>query len=124
MHGFEKIIFFGDSGGNQGGQRAVANRLAERWGSSPLVAHVQEYYDYAAAYQYMEDEHGVIWGEGDNLHDDPIISLNMFIDDPSSIRWAERVEAGLATINGVSMADRVKNLELARALVAFRASQP
>ena len=123
MHGFEKIIFFGDSGGNQGGQRAVANRLAERWGSSPLVAHVQEYYDYAAAYQYMEDEHGVIWGEGDNLHDDPIISLNMFIDDPRSIRWAERVEAGLATINGVSMADRVKNLELARALVAFRASQ-
>ena len=87
MHGFEKIIFFGDSGGNQGGQRAVANRLTERWGGSPLVAHVQEYYDYAAAYQYMEDEHGVIWGEGDNLHDDPIISLNMFIDDPVSIRW-------------------------------------
>ena len=122
MHGFERIIFFGDSGGNQGGQRAVANRLTERWGGSPIVAHVQEYYDYASVTRYMEEEHGVIWGEADNLHDDPIISLNMFIDDPSSIRWAERVEAGLATINGVSMADRVKNLELARALVAFRAS--
>ena len=122
MHGFEKIIFFGDSGGNQGGQRAVANRLTERWGGSPVVAHVQEYYDYASVTRYMEEEHGVIWGEADNLHDDPIIALNMFIDDPSSIRWAERVEAGLATINGVSLADRVKNLELARALVAFRAS--
>ena len=122
MHGFEKIIFFGDSGGNQGGQRAVADRLTERWGGNPVVAHVQEYYDYASVTRYMEEEHGVIWGEADNLHDDPIISLNMFIDDPSSIRWAERVEAGLATINGVSMADRVKNLELARALVAFRAS--
>lgn len=123
MHGFEKIIFFGDSGGNQGGQRAVANRLTERWGGSPLVAHVQEYYDYASASQYMEDEHGLVWGDADNLHDDPIISLNMFIDDPSSIRWGERVQAGLATINGVSMADRVKNLELARALVGFRADQ-
>ena len=122
MHGFEKIIFFGDSGGNQGGQRAVADRLTERWGGNPVVAHVQEYYDYASVTRYMEEEHGVIWGEADNLHDDPIISLNMFIDDPSSIRWAERVEAGLATINGVSMADRVKNLELARALVASRAS--
>ena len=123
MHGFEKIIFFGDSGGNQGGQRAVANRLTELWGGSPIVAHVQEYYDYASAFTYMEEEHGVVWGDGDNLHDDPIIALNMFIDDPSSIRWAERVEAGLATINGVSLADRVKNLELARALVAFRANQ-
>ena len=122
MHGFKKIIFFGDSGGNQGGQRAVADRLTERWGGNPVVAHVQEYYDYASVTRYMEEEHGLIWGDGDNLHDDPVIALNMFIDDPSSIRWAERVEAGLATINGVSMADRVKNLELARALVAFRAS--
>ena len=121
MHGFEKIIFFGDSGGNQGGQRAVANRLTERWGGSPIVAHVQEYYDYASVTGYMEDEHGVIRGESDNLHDDPIIALNMFMDDPSSIRWAERVEAGLATINAVSIKDRVKNLELARAIVAFRA---
>ncbi len=123
MHGFKKIIFFGDSGGNQGGQRAVANRLTELWGGSPIVAHVQEYYDYASAFTYMEEEHGVVWGDGDNLHDDPIIALNMFIDDPSSIRWAERVEAGLATINGVSLVDRVRNLELARALVAFRANQ-
>ena len=123
MHGFETIIFFGDSGGNQSGQRAVASRLMERWGASPIVAHIQEYYDYASAFTYMEEEHGVVWGDGDNLHDDPIIALNMFIDDPASIRWAERVEAGLATINGVSLVDRVKNLELARALVAFRATQ-
>ena len=123
MHGFERIIFFGDSGGNQGGQRAVANRLTERWGGSPIVAHVQEYYDYASVTRYMEEEHGLIWGDGDNLHDDPVIALNMFIDDPASIRWAERVEAGLATINGVSLADRVKNLELAREIVAFRARE-
>jgi hypothetical protein len=58
---------------------------------------------------------------GDGLHDDPIISLNMFADDPASIRFAERVATGQAEINGVSIADRVQNLEWAREIVAFRA---
>ena len=31
------------------------------------------------------------------MHDDPIITLNMFIDDPKSIRCDERVKAGKAT---------------------------
>ena len=120
-HGFENIIFFGDSGGNQGGHRAVAERLTEKWGGSPVVAQVREFYDYAAVEQYMAEEHGLDGSLApDNLHDDPVIALNMFIDDPSSIRWAERVDAGLATINGVNIEDRVKNLELGRAIVAFR----
>ena len=42
MHGFRNIIFIGDSGGNQGGQRAVAERLNAEWHRSPVVAHVQE----------------------------------------------------------------------------------
>jgi creatinine amidohydrolase/Fe(II)-dependent formamide hydrolase-like protein len=120
VHGFENIIFIGDSGGNQSGQRAVAGRLTEQWGGSPVVAHVQEYYDYGSVAEYMETQ-GIVDGESDNLHDDPVISLNMFYDDPSSIRYDERVAAGLATINGVSLADRVQNLELARKIVAFRA---
>ena len=33
-----------------------------------------------------------------------------------------RVKAGKATINGISIADRKKNLELAREIVAFRTS--
>ena len=52
VHGFRNIIFFGDSGGNQGGQRAVANRLNEMWDGT-VVAHVQEYYDYAGVERYM-----------------------------------------------------------------------
>ena len=42
----------------------------------------------------------------DGLHDDPVITLNMFIDDPNSVRYDERVKAGKATIDGVSIADR------------------
>ncbi len=120
MHGFRNIIFIGDSGGNQGGQRAVAETLNAEWSSGPVVAHVQEYYDYASAARYMTYR-GLEEGEGDGLHDDPIISLNMFADDPNAVRYDARVEAGLATINGVSLADRVETLERARELVAFRA---
>ena len=120
MHGFETILFIGDSGGNQGGQRAVAERLNEEFGPDVTVAHVQEYYDYASVESYMEGQ-GLVAGEGDGLHDDPVIALNMFISDPSSIRYDERVAAGLAEINGVSLADRVTALEQARKIVEFRA---
>jgi len=122
MHGFRNIIFIGDSGGNQAGQRAVAETLNTEWDAGPVVAHVQEYYDYAGAARYMAYR-GLKEGEGDGLHDDPIIALNMFVDDPSSVRYDERVAAGLASINGVSLADRVEALGWAREIVEFRASQ-
>ena len=120
MHGFRNIIFIGDSGGNQGGQRAVAESLNEKFAGAAVVAHVQEYYDYNSVSSYMAFR-GLEDGEGDGLHDDPIISLNMFYDDPFSIRYDARVAAGKATINGVSLADRVESLERAREIVAFRA---
>ncbi len=120
MHGFQNIIFIGDSGGNQSGQRAVAETLNAEWGASPVVAHVQEYYDYGSVGRYMEGQ-GLVSGETDNLHDDPVITLNMMITDPSSVRYDERSAAGLASINGVSLADRVKSLEWARQIVDFRA---
>ena len=50
---------------------------------------------------------------GDNLHDDPGITMNMFITDPRLVRWDARVKAGKATINGVSIADKAKTLETA-----------
>ncbi len=119
MHGFRSIIFFGDSGGNQTGMRNVAEALNGMW-DDVVVAHVPEYYDYGAVDAYMAAR-GFPDGEGDGLHDDPIISLNMFADDPYSIRYDERVEAGLAMINGVSLEDRVQNVEWARDVVDFRA---
>src|SRR5687768_9749411 len=42
MHGFKNIIYIGDSGGNQAGQRAVADSLTKLWKGNPVVAHVQE----------------------------------------------------------------------------------
>jgi creatinine amidohydrolase/Fe(II)-dependent formamide hydrolase-like protein len=120
-HGFEKIILIGDSGGNQNGQRAVADSLTALWKGAPIVAHVQEYYDYARVAEHMK-QHGLVEGVSDNLHDDVVISLNMMIDDPKSIRYDERVKAGKATINGVSLADRKKATEWAKQVVEFRAT--
>ena len=120
MHGFENIVFIGDSGGNQGGQMAVAQQLNAQWDDT-TVAHVREYYDYAGVTAHMADN-GLVSGDGDGLHDDPVITLNMFFDDPSSVRYDTRVSAGLATINGVSIGDRVAALELAREIVDFRAN--
>jgi creatinine amidohydrolase len=119
MHGFRNIILIGDSGGNQGGQRAVADSLTALWKGDPVVAHVQEYYDYAGVAKHMETR-GLVSSRSDSLHDDPVITLNMFVTDPRSVRWAERVKAGKATINGVSIADRAKATQLAREIVAFR----
>lgn len=121
VHGFKKIFLIGDSGGNQPGQRAVADSLTAIWKGDPIVAHIQEYYDYAGVMKYMES-HGIVASERENLHDDPIITLNMFITDPKSVRYEERVKAGKAGINGVSIADRAKNMELAKQIVDFRAT--
>ena len=121
-HGFKQIFFIGDSGGNQAGQRAVAEALNAKWAGKALIAHIQEYYDYASVAAYMETK-GLKDGKSDNMHDDPIITLNMYVDDPKSVRFDERVKAGKATINGVDISNKAKNAEWAKMIVAFRAEK-
>ena len=89
MHGFENIILIGDSGGNQTGMKAVADKLNAQWNGKPVVAHIPEYYDYNTGARSCCADLGVT-KEGqpsDGLHDDPGITLNMFITDPKSVRW-------------------------------------
>lgn len=122
MHDFKQIFLIGDSGGNQAGQRAVADSLNKLWNADPLVAHIQDYYTYNVVATHME-EHGIKedTAKAERMHDDPIITLNMWIDDPKSVRAAERKKVGKASINGISIADDKKNKELATKIVAFRA---
>ncbi|HJU43403.1 MAG TPA: creatininase family protein [Vicinamibacterales bacterium] len=121
-HGFKNIIFIGDSGGNQKGQQAVADKLTAKWAGKALALHIGEYYDYGSVAKYMEGQ-GLKATADDNMHDDPVITLNMFIDDPNSVRYDARVKARKATINGVDISDRKKNMELARKIVDFRATK-
>jgi creatinine amidohydrolase len=120
-HGFKNVIFIGDSGGNQKGQAAVSEKLTAKWAGKALALHIGEYYDYASVSKYMAGQ-GIKEGTSDNMHDDPIITLNMFIDDPNSVRYDARVKANKASINGVNIADRKKNTELAKKIVEFRAN--
>jgi hypothetical protein len=119
-NGFDAIIFIGDSAGNQAGQKAVAEKLSAAWMGKTSVLHIPEYYDYAGTTKYMIDAGFIKLGPPDNIHDDPVIALNMFIDEANSVRFDERVKAGKATINGVDISNRAKNLELARKIVEFR----
>jgi creatinine amidohydrolase len=121
-HGFKNIIFIGDSGGNQAGQKAIAEELTKKWAGKALALHIPEYYDYASVAKYMEGQ-GINENKSENMHDDPIITLNMFIDDPNSVRWSERVKANKATINGHSIADKAKATAEAKKIVEFRATR-
>jgi hypothetical protein len=47
--------------------------------------------------------------------------MNMFIDDPRSVRYEERVKAGKADINGVSLKDKKQITAWAKEIVVFRA---
>lgn len=121
-HGFKTIVFIGDSGGNQNGQKAVAEKLTAKWAGKAVALHIPEYYTYNVVTRHFEDQ-GLLPKDrkSDNMHDDPVITLNMFIDDPNSVRYDARVKAGKATIDGVSIADRAKATDLAKKIVAFRA---
>jgi creatinine amidohydrolase len=125
MHGFQNIIFIGDSGGNQAGQKAVADKLTAQWNGSPVVAHIGEYYTAPPGTPNVLRDLGVVkQGQPDDgLHDSPGITLNMLLTDPNSVRWEQRVKAGKATINGVSIADKAKAIELATKVVDARATR-
>ena len=125
QHGFKNVIFIGDSGGNQKGQAVVAEKLTAKWGGSAFAATIPEYYTAPPGTPNVLRQLGVT-KEGmpdDGLHDSPGITLNMMLTDPRSVRWEERVKAGKATINGVSLADKNKALEWARAIVEARANR-
>jgi hypothetical protein len=123
MHGFEHIILIGDSGGNTTGMKTVAEKLNTDWKGSPVVAHIPEYYDYASVGRFLNELGVTKAGQpGDNLHDDPGITMNMMVTDVNSVRWDARVKAGKATINGVSIADKAKALEIGRKIVEMRAA--
>jgi creatinine amidohydrolase len=120
MHGFKQIFLIGDSGGNQAGQRFVADSLNAAWGGNPLVAHIQEYYTYNVVGNFMEEK-GLRDTCTEGLHDDPVITLNMFNTDPKSVKYDERVKSKQARIQGVDISDRKKAAAWAKQIVDFRA---
>ena len=122
--GFTDIVMIGDSGGNQRGMAAVADRLNERWRDSTVRVHfVREFYDpgWEATENFTRKELGVDQTRNDGYHDDIWVTAMMAVTDPAQIRYDERVAAGLASINGVDLRPVEKTIALGEAMIAFRA---
>ena len=125
MHGFKNIIMIGDSGGNQNGQKAVADKLTAQFAGAALVATIPGYYTAPPGTPNVLRQLGVTKDgmPDDGLHDSPGITLNMMLTDPNSVRWEARVKANQATINGVDISDLNRSREWARAIVEARATR-
>ncbi len=121
-HGFTHIIFIGDSGGNQRGMRAVAERLNERW-TDAHAHYIPEFYDNNGVVAFMENELGIVEGESDGFHDFYWITALQMVTDPATVRYDQRVAKGLASINGVSIMPKEKTIDVGRSLMRWRADQ-
>ena len=121
-HGFKHIIFIGDSGGNQRGMRAVAERLNERW-TDAHAHYIPEFYDNNGVVAFMENELGIVEGESDGFHDFYWITALQMVTDPATVRYDQRVAKGLASINGVSIMPKEKTIGVGRSLMRWRADQ-
>jgi len=123
-HGFTDIVFIGDSGGNQRGMEAVAATLNQRWAGRGSAAHfIEEYYTpgWEETERYTAEVLGVSETESDGYHDDIWVTALMMITDPTTVRWDQRVDAGLASINGVSLVPLQRTIELGERMQDFRA---
>jgi len=121
-HGFRHIIYLGDSGGNQRGQAAVAEELNEKWGAS-IAHHIPEFYDNDGLIAYMQNELGITEPVDEGYHDYYWITALMMVTDPEVVRYDQRVAAGKATINGVSIAPKEETIEVGRKLHQWRVDQ-
>ena len=120
--GFRNIIFMGDSGGNQRSMAAVVDALSTEWrGGSTGIYHIPEYYNYDDVVTYQRDVLGVDEDPRlEGLHDDYYITSIIMNDDPQHVRLEQRIDAGKASINGISILPTEKTIEHGRRLIEFR----
>jgi len=122
--GFKNIIFIGDSGGNQTGMEIVAKKLNQRWSGSGVLAHyIPDYYNpgWGEIERFTEEVLGVTETSNDGHHDDIWVTAMMMVTDPEQVRYQQRIDAGLASINGVEITPIDKTIELGRKMLEFRA---
>lgn len=122
-HGFEHIVLISDNGGSVGpGLQSVADSLNTAWGSK-TVLYIPEYYRSWGPVEDLLVAEGVQKpGVSDGVHDDATVAMIMMVTDPDTVRWKERVSAGLATIDGVSIADKEQTVAWGKRLIDYRAT--
>lgn len=120
--GFTRIFMMGDSGGNLGGMNDIAEELSARWaGEDVVIAHIAEYYNYGDILTYQNEVMGVPEVQYDEgFHDNFYITSMIMNEDPSFVRLEQRIKAGNASINGISLTPIGEALEHGRRLIDFR----
>jgi creatinine amidohydrolase len=123
--GFQNVVLLGDSGGDTAGMRAVARELSAKWSSGARIHHVPEYYNWTSAggvRQFVKDNGIDENATADGIHDEYGLTAVMMANDPKIVRFDERVAAGKATINGISITPKDKTIEMGKKIVEFRAN--
>ena len=121
--GFSDIVFIGDSGGNQKGMENVAAKLTSEWEESIARIHfVREFYSpgWKETESFTKQELDVAESSHDGYHDDIWVTAMMMVSDPEQVRFEQRVEAGLASINGVAIFPLEETIELGKQMIEFR----
>ena len=125
-HGFEHIVLIGDSGGNQRSMNAVAKRLSKKWkrktnkfGKKPHIYYIPEFYNNKRWNDWIKDQGYDEVDEG--IHDDLRHTAILMTVDPEYLRFDQRVEASLTTINGVSILPKDKIIQLGNDLIDYHA---
>ena len=119
-HGFTKIVLIGDSGGNQKGMKAVAEKLNAKWAAEKVrVYFIPEFYDYGGLNKWIASQG--IKQVDEKLHDDFVITAQMMAVDPNALRFPQRVTAKKASINGVPLEPKEKTVEWGKKIFDYRA---
>ncbi|MEX2527233.1 MAG: creatininase family protein [Gemmatimonadota bacterium] len=122
-HGFTDVVFIGDSGGNVSGMEAVATAL-DAGSTGTRFHHISEYYrSYSESFDFIEGEFGVTEPTSDGFHDDIVITSQMMTGDLETVRYRQRLEAGNASINGISIVDIHELRMLGSAILQFRVNE-
>ncbi len=116
-HGFEHVLLIGDSGGNQRGMAAVAETVNGRWGRQ-VAYHIPEFYNNGDDQELLKRLG--ITEESEGFHDFYWSTALQMTVSPESVRYDERVSAGKASINGVSIAPKEKTIEIGEKLMQNR----
>jgi creatinine amidohydrolase/Fe(II)-dependent formamide hydrolase-like protein len=121
-HGFRRIVLIGDSGGNQKGMKAVAERLTAQWKDGKTqVRFIPEYYDYPGVKKWLERQG--ISQKDEGLHDDFAITAQMMAVDPTTVRMKQRIAADKFRINGIDLAPAEKTVSWGRRIIDYRAER-
>ncbi|WP_310570688.1 creatininase family protein [Gemmatimonas sp.] len=129
--GFKEIYYMGDSGGNGRGMQTAADSLTKVYADSPdkvWFKHIPEFYNHTSVVQpYIQNElkipEGIKIGAStgtSGLHEELGIDATMALADPQSIRFAQRVKAGQAEINGITFESLTWLQELGRKVADLR----